>query len=136
MPYVKSLRDIVISSVNGHTVRVTALKATFVPAILLSEALDRGCVECDENGKLLMDLSAVENLPVDEVPKLTDEERQDPEQRASALIQAVAKLYAESDPKKFNANKLPKVRAVEALVGFPTSAGEVEQAIERYHAGG
>lgn len=135
MPYVTSLRETLVSTLNGHMIRVPARKPTYVPPEVLQESFKFGCVECDEKGKLKIDLQSLEELPVNEVPKLTEEERNDPDKRAAAIVQAVAKVYQDNDPKHFNAEKLPRVKAIEAVVGFPTSSAEVAAAVEKYHAG-
>lgn len=134
MPYVRSLRDVTVRSTSGHTIFVPAGKVTFMPPIALPDAVALGCVECANDGALYMP-RVIKELPVTQVPKLEEDERDDVDARASAIVQAVAKLYQENDQSKFSkTTKLPRVMYVVELTGFPTSAEEIRAAVETYHA--
>jgi hypothetical protein len=135
MPFVKSLRDTPIDTTDGHMIRVPARTPKYVPASVLPRAFQLGCVECTEDGTLLLDRFTTEpKLPVDNIPRLTPAEREDPAMRQNALVLAIAKLYNDSDKAHFTTGNVPRVRSVETLVGFPTSTAEVAQALEAYHA--
>lgn len=135
MPFVKSLRDTPIDTTDGHMIRVRARTAKYVPASVLPRAFQLGCVECTEDGTLLLDRFTTEpKLPVDNIPRLTPAEREDPAMRQNALVLAIAKLYNDNDKANFTTGNVPKVRSVESLIGFPTSTAEVAQALEAYHA--
>lgn len=135
MPFVKSLRDTPIDTTDGHMIRVSARTPKYVPASVLPRAFQLGCVECTEDGTLLLDSLMIEpKLPVDTIPRLTPVEREDPAKRQNALVLAIAKLYNDSDKAHFTTGNVPRVRSVETLIGFPTSTAEVAQALEAYHA--
>ena len=135
MPHVLSLRSVTVNTLLGHMVAVPAGTPTFMPAMALPRALELGCVECDEKGQLSMSAEIIPQIPVTDIPQLSLADRDDPEKRATVLILAVAKLYNENDKSKFTlTTNLPKVAAVEALTGFPTSVKEIGVAIEQFHA--
>ena len=135
MPYVKTLRDTRIDTRDGHVIIVPARVPKYVPASALPRAFELGCVECTEDGTLLLDQFAIEpKLPVDGIPRLSMDEREVPERRQHVLTLAIAKLYNDNDKAHFTTGNVPKVRSVETLVGFPTSSAEVAQALESYHA--
>lgn len=136
MSFVLSLRPVTVTTLVGHTIPVPASKATFVPDMALARAIELGCVECTEDGKLIMTDDLVPKIPVSDIPQLTLEERDDQAKRAEVLLLAVSKLYQENDRAKFSKiTNLPLVGAVSELTGFPTSAKEIAAAIEKFHAG-
>jgi hypothetical protein len=135
MPYVKSLRDTRIDTLDSHVIQAPARTPKYVPASALPRAFQLGCVECTEDGTLLLDQFATDpKLPVDGIPRLAQEEREDPTKRQHTLTLAIAKLYNDNDKAQFTTGNVPRVRSVESLVGFPTSGAEVAQALEAYHA--
>jgi hypothetical protein len=137
MPYVRSLREVTVRTTSGHTVHVPASQVTFMPPLALPDAIALGCVECDQSGNLNLETrrAQVASIPVVEVPKLEEDERDDMDARANAILQAVAALYQENDQSKFGKiTNLPKVMYVVELTGFPTSLEEIRTAVESYHA--
>lgn len=134
MPFVKSLREVRVASLNGHIANIPARTATEIPAALLEEAMAKGCVVCDKNGHIVADDEAAElaaALASDEIPFLPPEERDDPAKRSRVIKLAVTKLYARNDRADFGSNNLPKANVVARMIGFQVSAAEVSEAVER-----
>jgi hypothetical protein len=134
MAYIKSLRDVIIDTRDGHMIRVKAREVKYIPDSVLPRALEKGCFETTKEGQLIIGEDVEHSIPVDEIPVLSQEERDDPEKRQKVLVMAIARLYQENDRNKFTSNNTPKVRAVEALVAFPTTGSEVAKALEVYQA--
>ena len=134
MPYVKTLRPCVVVTMSGHRIPVEPGNTQYVPPEALEDAFKVGCGECDKDGKLKLDLEPVKQLPVGDMIKLSEVDRTDANKRAEAILQAIAKLYQDNDPKSFTTSNLPRAKAIETLVGFPTSAAEVSAAVEKFHA--
>lgn len=132
MPFIKSFRDVLIDTLDGHMIRVKAKEIKQIPASALPRALEKGCFETTDGGTVIIGEDTTKQIPVDDIPLLSVEDREDPEKRQNVLVLAIAKLYNENDKNKFTSGNTPKVRAVEQLVAFPTTGAEVSKALEVY----
>lgn len=131
MPHVKSLRDVRIASLEGHVINVPARKPTRIPESLIPEAQALGCVVCDEVGRIAVDADEVPTVLAEgEIPYLTVDERTDTEKRSRVLKLACAKSYARNERADFDKNNLPKVVAIQKLVGFPVTTQEIADTVE------
>ena len=134
MPYVKSLGEVTITTLIGHTIHVPANTPTYVPPSVMPFTRQFGCVECNEAGDLILEqTNKPPRIPIAEVPQLTPEERDDPKHRQRVLVLAIAKLYTDNRDDDFTvATHAPKVRSVERVVGFPVTGQELQAAFELY----
>lgn len=136
MPFVKALGALVIRTTIGHTIAVEPNTPTYVPPEVLKFAFLQGCVQCTEEGELILQERAKKpKLPVGEVPQLGPKERDEPKLRAEAIRMAIAKLYTDGDPDDFTvANNHPKVKSVERVLGFQVTGSELQAALEHYNS--
>ena len=135
MPFVKSLGEVTITTLLGHTIHVPPDTPTYVPPEVMSVTRQFGCVPCNERGELVDPPAPPPPKPAVAVPQLSFSEREHPKLRQQAVIAAVTKIYRDNNPDDFTvANNTPKVRAVEKLVGFPLSGQELAVALEQYQA--
>lgn len=111
-----SLRDVNVRGLTGHTVFIPAKVPTLVPRQLVQAALDKGCIPEDEAEMLTM-------------RKAQEEQVKEETQRLESLVDAIASIVEKNDAENdFTAGGMPKVEAVEKVVGFDIAAQERDEA--------
>jgi hypothetical protein len=114
MPEMIMLRDYVLASTQGLSVRFTKNISVYVPPELVSEAMEKGAVPSDGKG-----VAFEEEKPV-EVPVGSE--------REALVAEAVRELVAKNDADDFGANGSPKVQSVKRELGFDVDRDEVQAA--------
>ena len=115
MAYFTMQRDFIVKAL-GRSVGFKKGIETWVPPMIHAEAMKYGAVPVDPKEDLEM-----EKAP--ERPKvITNEDRHE------ALLKACKYLKEVNDGDDFGANALPKVKALNAVVGFDVSAQERDKA--------
>lgn len=117
---VKANRNFVLTSLYGHSIQFKKDVPTDMPAILLPEALMQGVVPVDE-ADLPQERAADDPTPVD------------PVSRAKEIKAAIEKLKKSNHREDFGATGNPKISAIERLLGWKTSAKEVEPVLQAMH---
>lgn len=138
MPYVKSLRDVRVTTLVGHVITVPANVPTFVPPPALTAAQALGCVTCDEHGKITVDgvPAAAQLSDEDEIPFLAPEDRDDPVKRKRVITKAVVKCFKKNDRTDFGTNGCPKAGSITRMVGFQVTGTEIAEVVETLSADG
>jgi hypothetical protein len=114
---VKANRNFVLVSTFGHAIQFKKDQPTPLPAILLPEALMQGVVPVDE-----------QDLPQER--EANDPAPLDPVSRAKEIKAAIIKLRETNHREDFGATGNPKVGAVERVLGWKTSAKEIEPVLQ------
>ena len=132
MPYVKSLRDVRVTTEGGHVANIPANIPTLVADPLVPAAQAAGCVTCDQFGKIVdvTGLAVIEDIKDDEIPFLPPEDRDDPEKRERVIKLAVVKCFKKNDREDFNSTGLPKVGAIQRMIGFTVAGVEIAAVVE------
>ncbi|NVZ08015.1 hypothetical protein HW932_01915 [Allochromatium humboldtianum] len=122
MPQMKSLAPVRIASRAGHVVVVTP-EGSFVPDVLVPEALSRGCVLVNQSGpatepRAPSALSAAVEPPVEK-----------PSDRLVQIREAVTKLIENNDPADFTATGVPRVAAVRRVFDDSVTSEEIAEAM-------
>jgi hypothetical protein len=131
MPHVYSLREVRVITSHGDSVIVEARKPKEITSRLLSDCISAGCVECDENGKIMLSDVPPPKVAADDIPFLSVEERADTDKRRKVIRMALLHLYKVNDKADFKADGLPRNGSVEKLVRFPVSNAEVTDILEQ-----
>ena len=130
MPYVLSLNPVVIRSLSGHSAMIEPSKPTAIVPDLVQAALAQGCVQCDEQGNVLINGTPVKLSPVDAgpaKPAVVDEEPA-ANNRMAAIKRAIQGLVDDGNPGHFNSvTGLLKVPAVSDRCGFKVSVDEIRE---------
>lgn len=118
-----SLQDVRLASKSGHVAVMKAGKPRGLPEELHLEARAHGCVPVDEAKAMS------EAAPSKEEPEQAESKQDEPmdEGRAADIRSAIELLIASNDPANFNAHGVPKVKAVEDIVGYSISAANVRE---------
>lgn len=126
MPLMKSLAPVRLASRAGHTVLVTA-EGSFVPEVLVPEALSRGCVltTVEPSADLGEADATPPTKPVEPDPPVAEPRNQ----RLTQIREAVALLVATNDPADFTATGVPRVAAVRRVVDDSVTAEEISEAM-------
>lgn len=111
MPQMVMLRDYVLSSTLGLSIRFQKNRPVHVPKELVFEAMEKGAVPADG-------VAPEVEVPVAPTKPAADE-------RDALLIEAVRELVAKNDADDFGANGAPLVKAVERELGFDVDRAEV-----------
>lgn len=117
MPLMKSLSSVRIASRAGHTI-VVSPEGSFVPNVLVPEALSHGCVAVTEPT-----VSGVAKEPV----SVGSEDSRD--QRLIQIRDAVTTLVANNDPADFTATGIPRVAAVRRVLDDSVTSEEIAEAM-------
>lgn len=125
MPLMKSLAPVRLASRTGHTVVVTP-EGSFVPAVLVPEALARGCVTVVEPDETKASVKASPEAMQGEMP-LTGGEAREP--RLKQIRDAVTKLVDNNDPADFTATGIPRVAAVRRVFDDSVTSEEIAEAM-------
>jgi hypothetical protein len=120
MPWFKLNRNFALSTTKGHSVNFKKGERTWVPTLIISEAMAIGAVPEDPK-----DVEAVE---APEVKVLTDERRK------AAIFAAFEKLMLRSQRGDFTASGQPHPRKLEDILGFDMIQREREALWEEYNA--
>lgn len=112
---VKFLRDRVISSTKGHTVRFKAGEPKHIPVVILEECLQAGAIPTDEETALAV--PAPEPVKVD--PQGPD--------RRGAITTKMREMAARNQRDDFTAAGRPDVRVLERELGFKLDARERDE---------
>lgn len=132
MPYVKSLREVRVITMNGDSVIVPARQPKEIPQRLVEACIAAGCALCDKDGKIVFDELPAPKVDADDIPFLNVEERKDPAKRKAVLGLAIQHVYKRNDKKDFKGDGLPRNQAIEELVRFPVSNAEIMEVLEKF----
>jgi hypothetical protein len=121
---VKSLVNIHLMSLTGHSMRIPANMPTEIPEVCAKEAFARGCALVEAAAPAPVVTTPVVTPPVVTTPG-TDE---------AQIKVAIHKLVEANDPDSFKKDGSPKVAAVAAAMGIPVTAEEVTSAWEAIQA--
>lgn len=131
MAYVKSAKTVHFATPNGYALLIEPKVVTWIPDLALPFALKQGAIECDESGKVKFgeDDADDPNAPqVPDAPKVAENDAEDPAKRKDAIKAGIRYLCAVGNPKDFNANNLPKAKAIEKVLGFKVDGTELSEA--------
>lgn len=117
---VKANRNFVLVSTFGHAIQFRKDVPTPLPAVLLQEALMQGVVPVDESD-LPQEREAGDPTPLD------------PATRAKEIRAAIEKLRKTNIREDFGATGNPKVGSVERVLGWKTSAKEIEPVLQQMY---
>lgn len=134
MPYVKSLREVRIVTLNGDSAIVPAREAKEIPERLLTAAYAVGCVQCDKDGKLILEEVPPPKVDADDIPFLSVEERKDQDKRRKVITLAIQHIYKRNDKADFKGDGFPRNSAIETLVRFPVANAEIMEVLEKLEA--
>lgn len=122
MPQMLMLRDFVLTSTLGLSIRFQKGQPVHVPPELVFEAMEKGAVPADGEAPVVEE-------PVLPVTPAGDE-------RAALVLEAVRELVDKNDADDFGANGAPLVKAVERELGFDVDRAEVQVAWKAAQAEG
>ncbi len=116
-----SNRDIVLHSIQGHSIAFEKGIPTHVPRALHSEAMEKGILPVDDKGESLPAGTVPDPKPIP-VITLSPE---DPADRVEAIKAACEAIYARNSSTDFNAGGAPTSKAVTAALGWKVEAKEI-----------
>lgn len=121
LPRLVTNRDVVLTTVYGHSIGFKKGVPQHVPPLCFQAALAIGAIPED-------------GAP----PTLTDENSQslaptDPAVRAEAILNAIITLVARNQREDFTAAGLPAVSAVTTEAGFKVTGKEIAAVWQKYH---
>jgi hypothetical protein len=116
------LRDYVLASTFGLSVRFQKGKPVHVPAELVAEAMEKGAVPADGLAP------EFEEPSIPSTPAGTE--------RDALIMEAVRELADKNDSNDFGANGTPLVKAVERELGFDVDRAEVTAAWKQFRSAG
>lgn len=122
MPQMIMLRDYVLASTFGLSVRFKKGEPTHVPSPMVAEAMERGAVPADGKAPEF-EAEVVVAAPAGD-------------ERAALILEAVRELVAKNDADDFGGNGAPKVRSVERELGFDVDQAEVKTTWKQFQAEG
>lgn len=118
MPKMISLRNYRLATLAGPIFTFKAKVPRDVSPECVQAALAAGCALVDPN-----DQQFIDDVTKNKVAFGGDA-------RKSLLFLACQELIKENDPKKFTAGGIPRVPAIEALLGFDVNAKEITEAFQ------
>lgn len=119
MPDMISLRTFTLSTLHGHVVRFEANTPTFVPAVVVHDAMAAGCVP----------VNAEDTAKIEDDRAIKIEFQGD--LRRSVLLLISKALAEENDTKNFSGGT-PTRKAVSDRAGFDAGAAEIRDAWRAY----
>ena len=132
MAFVRSLHDLHFATTNGYGIVIKAKVPTWVPDPALKFCIEKGCVQCDEQGVIRFDVDVQDVPEATGVPTMTDGDKDDKAKRAEAILAAVEYLVTAGKKEDFRADNTPKKAAIERLVGFKPTEDEVQSAMTAF----
>lgn len=121
--YFVSHRDIVVGSTEGHSIGFEKGVPTHVPRSMHATVLNKGCLPCDKEGKILDDVTAHAPGAVEEKKVLIEPE--DAEERKAAIEKAIKAMVGRNNAKDFSAGGVPLAATVSAAVGWQVDQKEI-----------
>lgn len=119
-PFVSN-RDIVVTSLQGYSIRFDKGVPTHVPKVMHAEVMEKGILPCDDGGATLS-IDKVEDPKPKPKVLLAPE---DPAERAEAIRVVIEALAERNSPKDFSAGGVPTSKAVTAALGWSADAQEI-----------
>lgn len=122
MPHMLSLRSFRLETTMGHIIEVKGKEPTYIPPECVDEAAKRGMTYVDNaDANVYDDLSRSKADVQGEL-------------RKSVMFLAVKSIVADNNPKDFTGGGVPKTAAVEARIGFETTAAEIRDVFQLYQS--
>lgn len=117
-----SNRNIVVTSLKGHSIRFEKGKATYVPRAMHQEVIERGILPVDEGGST--DVSKIDEItnPAG-VRVVVAPESQD--ERDDSIRQAIKAIVNRNRSEDFTAGGVPSSAAVSASLGWKVDIREI-----------
>ena len=124
-----SNRNFVLRSTSGHSIRFERGVAISVPNAVKQEALEKGCIPCDEKGKMITSIDEIPSEPVSTRPQAPEDDAT----RAEEIVKAMAIIVKRNKPKEFS-GPMPSALAISAELGWATDHKEARKVWEANRA--
>jgi hypothetical protein len=120
------LRDRVVASLSGHSIRFEKNVPTYVPPDARKDVIAAGGVPED-------DVDVAEIVEPEKKPAVV--EPVDPQEREAALFAAYERMTLENKRGHFTAGGLPHMRALANILGWEVDASERDESWAKFQKG-
>lgn len=121
--YFISHRDQVIGGLTGHSIGFDKGVPTHVPRPMHAVVMEKGCLPCDKDGKILDDVAASAPGAVEEKKILVEPE--DADERNDRINAAMKDLVKRNSPRDFSAGGVPLAESLTMALGWRVDQKEV-----------
>lgn len=121
--YFLSHREQVIGGTTGHSIGFEKGVPTHVPRQMHATVMEKGCLPCDKDGKILDDVAASAPGAVEEKKVLVEPE--DADERNERIVAAMKDIVKRNNAKDFSAGSVPLAEALTSALGWRVDQKEV-----------
>lgn len=122
-------RKFVLRSTKGHSIQFEKGEATYVPKSLHQEAMEKGCLPCDAEGKLIDEIAKAP-APVERVVKQMPA---DAETLHEEILAEMRQIVKDNRSEEF-AGTTPSASVISVRLGYPVDQKEVRKVWELHRA--